>query len=58
MQLLLIQKSETEILREELAKIREETANMRRGLFARHNELSKLFIEQQEELEHLKKKIG
>lgn len=58
MQLELIQKSETEILREELAKIREETANMRRGLFARHNELSKLFIEQQEELEHLKKKIG
>lgn len=45
-----IQKSEIEILRDQLG-------NVRRGLFARHNELAKFYMQQQIEIEELKKQI-
>jgi hypothetical protein len=45
-----IEKSEIEILRDQLG-------NVRRGLFARHNELAKFFMQQQIEIDELKKEI-
>lgn len=45
-----IQKSEIEILRDQLG-------NVRRGLFARHNELAKFYMQQQNEIDELKKQI-
>jgi len=45
-----IQKTEIDILREQLG-------NVRRGLFARHNELAKFYMQQQAEIDELKKQI-
>jgi hypothetical protein len=47
--------SELDMLRAELAEVKARSENVRRGLFARHNELSKLYIELKEELDGLKK---
>lgn len=57
MQLELFQKTENEIIRDEITKIRESSENVRRGIFTRFNELSKLFLEQQKEIEELKEKL-
>ena len=46
--------SETELLRFEIEELRKAQANMRRGLFARFGELSKLVLSQQLEIETLK----
>ena len=53
-QLELIARSEIEIVREEIKKVKEEADNIRRGLFARHNELSRLFLDQQEQIKLLR----
>lgn len=45
-----IQKTEIDILRDQLG-------NVRRGLFARHNELAKFYMQQQAEIDELKKQI-
>lgn len=57
-QLDLIKQSEIELLREELQKVKEAAENVRRGLFARHNELAKLYLEQQKEIQELKCKAA
>lgn len=49
--------SELAQLKRELQAARTETANVRRGLFARHNELGKLYLSLQQEMEALKKQI-
>lgn len=43
------------LLKKEVEEIRIRGDNVRRGLFARHNDLAKLFIEQQEQIDYLKK---
>ena len=53
-QLDLFTDSETELLRFEIEELRKAQANMRRGLFARFGELSKLVLSQQLEIETLK----
>lgn len=44
-QLDLFPKTELETLHDEVATVRAEMANLRKGLFARHTELSALYIE-------------
>ena len=46
--------SETDLLRKELADVKQRGENVRRGIFARHNELAKLFIELKDEVDKLK----
>ena len=53
-QLDLFTDSETELLRFEIEELRKGQANLRRGLFARFGELSKLVLSQQLEIETLK----
>jgi hypothetical protein len=47
----------TDILRHELENTNISVGNLRRGLFARYHELSKLYIKQQEEIEELRNMI-
>jgi len=44
-QLELFPKNETQILNEEIDKLKESVGNMRRGVFARLNELEKLILD-------------
>lgn len=46
--------TEFQVFKEELDKVKQANENVRRGLFARHNELFKLYQKQQEEIENLK----
>lgn len=47
--------SEVDILRKELEEVRLRNENVRKGIFARHNELAKLYIELSEKIEKLNK---
>lgn len=47
---------EITLLRKEIEIIKKQTANVRRGLFARHNEIAKTVISLQDEIEKLKGK--
>ncbi len=49
------EKSEVDLLREELKEVRSRSENVRRGLFARHNELAKLYCIQKEEFDEFKR---
>lgn len=53
---LLDDNSEIALLRKEIQIVREQNANVRRGLFARHNEIAKTVVALQEEIEKLKGK--
>jgi len=53
-QLELIEQSELELIKCEMKKVKESSENVRKGLFARHNELAKMYLEQKEELEKIK----
>ncbi len=48
---------ELSLTKKEIALIKEQQNNLRRGLFARHNELMKLYVKQQEEIDELKAKL-
>lgn len=45
---------EISLLKRELQEVRERSENARKGLFARHNELIKLYMQLKEEVEHVK----
>lgn len=47
--------TETEKLRVEIAKLHRELSNLRKGLFSRHDNLFKMYIETKEEIDSLKK---
>ncbi len=47
--------SELDMLRAELAEVKSRSENVRRGLFARHDALSKLYIELKDELDEIKR---
>jgi hypothetical protein len=47
-------KSEMDLIREELKQVRERSDNVRRGLFARHNELAKIYMRIEEDHEKMK----
>lgn len=47
--------TETDVMRREIAELRKTTANVRRGLFARHDELAKFCMKLQEQIDELKK---
>lgn len=51
-------KSEIEMLQEEIEKQKAALGNVRRGLFARHNETGKIILELKRELEELKMFVG
>ncbi len=46
--------TEIMILKRELDEVKERSENARKGLFARHNELIKLYMSLKMEIEHLK----
>ena len=54
MQYNLFKETETDILRQEVLELRLAQANMRRGLFARHNELERKIGALQDELDQYK----
>lgn len=49
--------SEIELLSQELTLVKERCENVRKGLFARHNEICKMFMKQQEEIDRLKHEL-
>ncbi len=49
--------SEDEELRREVKKLHESSEKVRRGIFARHNELSKLYLELNYRLEIIERNI-
>ena len=49
--------SEADQLREELKRVRLSSDKVRKGLFARHNELAKMYLDMKEEFESWKKII-
>jgi hypothetical protein len=48
---------ETSLLRQEIKEVRERLEAARRGLFARHTDLHRMYIEQQKEIDYLKEFI-
>lgn len=50
--------TDEKILRNDIDAIKKELGNVRRGIFARHNELSKMFLELKAEIEKLKESIN
>lgn len=49
--------SEICLLKQELEEIRQSQDNLRRGLFARHSELMKLYLKQHEEIDKLREML-
>lgn len=49
--------NETSLLRDEIAELRKRGENLRRGLFARHQELCLMMMEQQKQIENITKKL-
>jgi hypothetical protein len=45
---------ELAILKRELYEVKERAENARKGLFARHNELIKLYMQLKDEMDHMK----
>ena len=45
------------IVQKSIDQVKKSSDNVRRGIFARYNELCKMFIAQQEKLEQIEKKI-
>lgn len=41
-------------LKRDIENIQQQVNNIRRGLFARHNELAKMFLNQQQEIDRLR----
>lgn len=54
MQLDLFQDDDVEALYNEIANLRSTISNLRRGIFARHGELSRIVLELREELQSIK----
>jgi hypothetical protein len=50
--------SDIDVVKAELAALKESHDKVRKGLFKRHNELAKMYMQQQEELDYLKCKVG
>lgn len=50
--------TDVDIMKAEVNSLKESLGNVRRGIFARHNEMAKLIMAQQEELDFLKVKLG
>lgn len=56
-QLDFLQNSETDMLKRELKDVHDMADKVRKGLFARHNELAKLFIDLDERLTYIERFI-
>jgi hypothetical protein len=54
-QLVLFKEMQMDQYESELQSLRHQIGNVRRGLFARHGELVKMYLENKEELENLKR---
>jgi hypothetical protein len=57
-QLDLFEELKFDSLKREMRKVKETSENVRKGIFARHNELAKMFLEQQKEIDYLKQLIN
>ena len=57
LQLELLDKSEMDLLRERVEKVQKSSDNVRRGIYARHAELAKMYMEVKHELDTLKEAI-
>jgi len=51
----LFNNTELDQIKEELKLVRERSDNVRKGLFARHNELAKMYYEREKQIEDLMK---
>lgn len=56
-QLEMFEENKISLLEEKIQKVKETSENVRKGLFARHNELAKMFLEQKKEIDYLKELI-
>lgn len=56
-QLLLFEESREEKLEREVKRLKEQTEKIRKGIYAKHGELYKLYLEQKQELDILKTAI-
>jgi molybdopterin-biosynthesis enzyme MoeA-like protein len=56
-QLLFFQESKEEKLAREVQRLKEQADKVRKGLYAKHGELMKLYLEQKHELEVLKQAL-
>lgn len=54
MQLDLFEKDENILMNWEIQRIKESTENVRRGIFFRHNELAKKYLELKQEIEAIR----
>ena len=50
-------KSEEDLLREEMQKVKESNEKVRKALFARHGELAKMYMELNIRMEHIERHI-
>lgn len=57
-QLDIFETNDLDSLKEEMKKVKATSENVRKGLFARHNELAKMFLDQQKEIDYLKQLIN
>lgn len=56
-QLDIFEPSEFELIKQEMKKVKETSENVRKGIFARHNELAKMFLEQKQKVDYLEELI-
>lgn len=54
MQLDLFSSNDVELLKLEITQVKTSSDKVRRGMFARHNELAKMYLQQQQEIDYLK----
>lgn len=57
-QLDFFEKDEIKLLMQEHMKLKQSCDNVRRGIFARHNELAKMYLELREEFDNFKLSLG
>lgn len=58
MQLDLFQEDDIDVLNDRMDKLESSTASVRRGIFARHNELARMYLSLKEELDELRESMG
>jgi hypothetical protein len=58
MQLDLFIKEESEYLKQEFLDLKKQLDNVRKGIFARHTELARLYLEQQKQIDDLRRQLN
>ena len=58
MQLDLFQEDEIDVLSDRMDKLESSTTAIRKGIFARHTELAKMYLSLKEELDEIREELG